>query len=453
MSLAPFTYCLPALLGYTLFVGISGRFDPLSRPHRLADRPSWGLGLWTGVAVALTLTTLPFLAGDTLPAAVRGPLAPGAWLLPALLLPGLIAWAVYRGTVSRLLEADARSPRQRTACEGASTAREGAVTGGAHLPAPGIDPTIVERATAEATGDATNAVPASARVAFSGAETATAAAIGRELGDDERAYENASVVATFLDVTTPGPVDVPDIPVAPVDDANDDDTADGRYEAVPEVPQGELAALRLALRTEQSLRAETEKHLRITRRALGVLEAESRDDAGGRTDTLIALEEELESRIREYATAESRATREAARRFEAETEIVTLKQDMLAARREARRGTEARARALAVASRSVALTRRAVQARERAERQLHECETRLRASEISLADRQGTISSLIGALEKEKRRTREEVTTLARQLMLHEQRGVAEAAHDDEGRLSTRLARKVARARPLISGS
>ena len=53
MSSLIFKVFLPMLLGYTLFVGLSGRFNPFSKPSELKQRPSWLLGSWVGLSVTL----------------------------------------------------------------------------------------------------------------------------------------------------------------------------------------------------------------------------------------------------------------------------------------------------------------------------------------------------------------------------------------------------------------
>ena len=125
------------------------------------------------------------------------------------------------------------------------------------------------------------------------------------------------------------------------------------------------------------------------------------------------------------------------------------RQEVLRLRSEMRRTAEARARAVATAGKSVAFARRTLQARAVAE-------DRLREAREALANRQETISSLIRALETEKGRTDERIAARAKQMLLHERqlrerRNLEEVARSVEGKLSTRLVKKVARARPLAS--
>lgn len=51
MTLAFFKYGLPFLLGYTLFVGVTGRLHPFFKPPRPQERATKLLGLWIGLTV------------------------------------------------------------------------------------------------------------------------------------------------------------------------------------------------------------------------------------------------------------------------------------------------------------------------------------------------------------------------------------------------------------------
>jgi hypothetical protein len=198
---------------------------------------------------------------------------------------------------------------------------------------------------------------------------------------------------------------------------------------------------------ETALREETEKHLRITRKALSVLESESREYEGAKAEMVMALEEALDDRTRETAAAEARASRAEAHQVDVETTIVELKQDIAKSKQNLRRSTEARAHAVRTANKSVELAKQSARARKRSETQLIEARS-------ALKNRQETISSLIRALEKEKRRTQNEVASMAKQLILHEKqlkarRSLEEVARSVEGKLKTRLVKKIAKARPL----
>lgn len=392
MLLALSTYCLPSLLGYLLFVGISGRFDPISRPTHLQERPSWALGIWVGTTTGLVLTTCLFLAYRTTYSRIGTLLEPGLWLLAALLLPGLIAAITYRNTVNRILTEKARVYREQSM----------------------------------ALADVIDFPLASARSIGSDNDLPEIDDTSPMTAADSAA--DSPMITSFLESAEPGRIVVPDIPVARHDDS-----------------------LRIALNEERSLREETEKHLRITRRALHRLEAESREGMGASTDAMIALERELGTRMRETAAAEESAVHDATWRADTEQQLFDLKDEILTSRSDARRSNAAREKALAAAGRSVALARQAVESREALEARLFE-------TEQLLENRQETITSLITALETEKSRTHEDVAALAKQWVLqerqlHTRRSLEEVARSVEGRLTTRMARKVARARPIVSSN
>jgi len=103
MTLIFFKYFLPILLGYTIFVGIAGRYTPFRRPKAAIQRPIWFLGLWTGVATAIIV-----IAG--LQFAYRMPLnelsilvKPGFAITAAALVPGIIGYFWYRWRVRRAI--------------------------------------------------------------------------------------------------------------------------------------------------------------------------------------------------------------------------------------------------------------------------------------------------------------------------------------------------------------
>jgi len=137
-------------------------------------------------------------------------------------------------------------------------------------------------------------------------------------------------------------------------------------------------------------------------------------------------------------------------RTEIEDTVVELKHRMVKAKQEIRHGAASRAKALSTANKSIALARQSMHVRAR-------LETELNAAKVLLGNRQKTICSLVRALEKEKRKTHEKATVMARQLVLQEQqiearRSLEGVARSVENKLTSRLVKKVAKARPLTSG-
>ena len=101
MTLIIFKYALPALLGYILFVGISGHFQPLRKPQQQLERPAWFLGIWTGIAIALVTTLSLHVAYSIALDELKGLLQPTALLLAGLLLPGVIGYFMYRRAIHK----------------------------------------------------------------------------------------------------------------------------------------------------------------------------------------------------------------------------------------------------------------------------------------------------------------------------------------------------------------
>ena len=413
MTFAPPIYLLPLLLGYLLFAGISGRFDPLSRPGRLEERPGWLLGLWTGLTAAVVSIGVMASLGGRPPEQAFTLLVSSGWVWAGLMVLGLVIWQLYRGTVDRLIDERALAARRDTL-------------------SPHRQPTT--RASEPRT--AATRKPADPPSGRRHGDTG----LGELLGPDR---DGAPPVAAFLSRIAPGPVDVPNIPVAP-----SESRAAG--EESGEMHLGTGAAIsfahrenpfELALREERRLRTETEKHLRITRRALGVLAEESGERE--RVDALISLEGELESRIRESVATEEALDRQTARCNGLERELARVKQDTASARHAVRRGAAARERALGTATRSLRLARRAIEVRA-------QVEERLRESEERLAARQATIGSLVSALERARNRSRQ-TGPGAKGAAARRQDNVEPLVPVADNRLGARLARKAARVRPLTT--
>ena len=421
MTFAPPIYLLPLLLGYLLFVGISGRFDPLSRPGRLAERPWWLLGLWTGLTTALVLIGVMKALGERPPEQTFTLLASSGWAVAGLMLPGLLLWQLYRDVVDR--QADER----------ASAARSDALSPNRHPPTTRSP----EPSTAVARKPARS--PGERRHGDTG--------LGEPLGLDRT---GAPPVAAFLSHIAPGPVDVPNIPVAPSESRAAGETGSGETR----LGTGGGASISFArrenpfepaFREERRLRTETEKHLRITRRALGVLAKESGERE--RVDALTSLEGELESRLRKSAATEEALDRQTARCNALERELARVKRDTASARHAVRRGAAARERALGTATRSLQLARRALQVRA-------DVEERLRESEERLAARQATIGSLVSALEQARNRSRRTGPGAPDAQSAEAPRkpsNVETLVPTADNRLGARLARKAARVRPLTT--
>jgi len=112
MSFLLFKYGLPTLLGYILFLGISGRFLPLSVPKQRAARPAWFFGLWAGAAVSLVLGVTLHIAYQLPTEEAKALLLPSLLLLAGILLPGCVGYRMLQRDV-RLAKAESAEIEQQ----------------------------------------------------------------------------------------------------------------------------------------------------------------------------------------------------------------------------------------------------------------------------------------------------------------------------------------------------
>lgn len=106
-------YFLAALAGYLLYAAISGRFNTFSRPSRLQQRPAWALGLWSGSAVTCVSAGFLFAINHTEMTGSIMLATSAAWLLGVLMVPGFIAAMAYRNSINALLAEEARKAHER----------------------------------------------------------------------------------------------------------------------------------------------------------------------------------------------------------------------------------------------------------------------------------------------------------------------------------------------------
>ncbi|MFT5894334.1 MAG: hypothetical protein ACI8VW_001203 [bacterium] len=296
MTLFIFKYALPALLGYTLFVGIAGKFNPLRKPAHLEERPSWMLGLWTGASVFLVLSIgLHMAYGMTLEAA-RSMATPSAISMALLLGLGFIGYSRYQKKVAAEIEV--------------------------------TDP----------------------YVEYSDQE---------EVDWSEKAHQLDSIIKSKAS----------SLPIHPDSSA--------------------VTLLQTELEKEKELRQETERHLRITRKALSTMHKMTPGSA------------------EEHAPLIPRQN-------DFELVVANLKRELVKARQEIRLHISARAKALSTANRSVAFARQSIELRAR-------LETELETAHSALANRQTTITSLISRLERERRLTDDELASLSNHLAINDQ--------------------------------
>lgn len=485
MALLIFKYILPIMLGYTLFVGLTGQYIPFMRPKALAKRPMWFLGLWTGAAVALVMSFGLQLAYRMDINDVDSLLVPGAWALAAAMLPGLIAYVWYRSKTKRLMTAHDDDRLADVVAQAESIDFDATLPNGDDVISQMDDTQLIEHAKIIDIDDQTTiwADMNEAEDIASGfdetqlfdiepAQTEEPALFTDDANNDDTLALNAVSEDLDIDDTIVEDNQAIDIMAAQIQfEENRSIESDMQIEvdaiAAEEYIATELAStdsellalataektesmlalneLRENLEAEMKTRRELENHLRITRKGLGELESETRDFESKKAEALMELEQELEDRIKRTAAAEARAEREANKRSELEKQMVLVRQDALKATNECRVSVEARAKAMSTANRATTFARQAMQIRTRLETELHN-------AEAELDSKQNTISSLIKALEKEKARTQDDVASMAKQLRLHEKqlqarRTLEEVSRSVDNKLSTRLVKKVAKAR------
>ncbi len=464
MALIIFKYCLPILLGYTLFVGISGRYIPFMRPRALAQRPSWFLGLWTGVTVAIIMSYGLHLAYQMNLNDVFSLLTPGAWILGAAMLPGIICYLWYRTKINRQIDAEF-DQRKEDQIEFAEAAEYDATLALDSDATAELDETLQLEPTSIVDIDERTVIWSdSDEMSGSFAEhdetqlfeidplsidEPILVSEETELGSlDSGLYEIDAQPLSQHEITqVVAETDTDQAANAEALEIHSTTSTEALAQETADHASNLLEAKRLseALEEETRLRKELENHLRITRKGLAELDSESRNYESEKARALTELEKELAEKTKRTAAAEARAEREADKCAALENEVVLLRQDTLKATKDSRESIEARARALSTANKATTFARQAMEIRTRLETQLHDAEE-------ELDNKQKTISSLIKALEKEKARTKEQVDSMAKQLILHEKqlqarRTLEEVSRSVDNKLSTRLVKKVAKSR------
>ena len=318
MTLFIFKYALPALLGYTLFVGISGSFNPLRKPALLGERPSWMLGLWTGLSVFIVLSVGLFMAYEMSLEAARSLATPSAISIVLLLGLGFIAYSRYRATILTEIE----SLEQRV------DNNDGPLIDWSEK-IQQLDP-IIESPT----------------------------------------ESNTPALAVTLETSS-------------------------------------VAILKNELAKEREVRQETERHLRITRKALSVSSMDAMKKELSELQKTPTGNSNFSHHTLNHQTAQRSSTGNPLySQDDFELTVANLKRELVKAKQEVRLHVAARAKALSTANKSVAFARQSIELRAR-------LETELEVAHSALANRQTTITSLISRLERERRLTDDELAALA----------------------------------------
>ena len=504
MNLVIFKYGLPLLLSYILFMGISGRLNPFRKPVALAERPAWLLGVWTALSVTLVLGVGLHMAYGMALESARTLFKPSALLLGGLLIPGFVAYFLYRRSIENELDQAARLSMADNidTCLSTDLVME-------------LDDEVIEDIFVE---DEFTEEDIEAAIEATVQETAGEALDSSETAKVEAATFNNPELQYIAHITPDHVVDKDEMqqssaPLDALEEVFDDEVVENIFteeeldagiegteqETASEAldlsetvevdvttadssePQAttplttvdatevdemqQLTASRIALEEEQTLREEAEKHLVIMRKAMSRLDAETREYETSKADAIIQLEEELEASVKQVSAAESRATRAEERRINADDQIVDLKKNLATAKQELRLSTTARAKALGTANKSVAFARQSIQQRQRLENDVSRLESQvthlqnsLQSTRDALQKRQSTVASLIKALETEKLRSRANMSKMAKHMVLKDRQQRARKSRETlarnvEDNLTSRLVKKVAKARPLASDS
>lgn len=429
MSLDILKLAMPLLVGYSVFAGISGRLNPFSIPYseNLKAHRVRAIGVGLAVTIALIIASgaiqnVPIL--DTV-----SPISLASVVFIVLTVPFI---ALYE------------------------LSRYGSKQSGKSTKTPGADITTDKAVAVPNTDKANNPHVMSAE----GEDIQTANVQKEPCKSDDVPSE---VSPTYLPTVQVEQLSC-ETNVEAVNDAStaatlDSKAATGNISSIrttelprqkhsPRKPAGtDNLKLSAKLAAEKALRKQTENHLRITRKALSTLEAQTRDKALGEVEALQDVEEKLADSIASATDLETQILHERNKRLEAEQRVVEMKQKIMKARQKLKHSAAARARALGTANKSVAFARQSVQIRGRLEADLEK-------ANVKLVSHKRTINSLVRALEKEKRRSKDDIASAAKQLLLHERqmtarRSLEDTARSVENKLASRLIKKVAKARPV----
>lgn len=204
-----------------------------------------------------------------------------------------------------------------------------------------------------------------------------------------------------------------------------------------------------ALSAETILRINTEKHLRITRKALSSLEAETHINRESHKKLLTEVKGKLAQSVKESTALKAHVSYERARTLKALNTIARLKKKQVQFKQQIHKSTAARAKALSTANKTIGFARQSLQIRARLESELNDLQ-------LTRKGQEKTINDLSRSLDREKRINQAEVEAMAKQLILREKRASARIARAQvvrgvENNISTRLVKKVAKARSSFS--
>lgn len=395
MTKVIFIWTLSALFGYAWFVGTSGRLNPVNWPADSRAHSKVKIQALTSIGAAILLSACLLLL--TMSTAVDLPLLVAVSLLtlPTLCL---IAFFEYQHRSNVLACTQPPNTDVPVICEGTT-----------HLEKVQPQTAISDKTCG-----------------------------GNELGSDSDVTANLTLSREIEDLM------VEETELLTAESADNTSITKDSENTEPTILPSESSSS-AALLAEIELRKETEKHLKITRRALSVLETEVRDNSISHTSALLNMQKKLALSLEASADLKSGISKERARTLEALNTISRLKKKQIQTKLQIQKSTAARAKALSTANKTIAFARESLQIRAA-------LETELKKTRSTLSNQEKTINQLTQHLEQERSFNQTDVEAKARQLILREKREGARVARAQvirgvEHNLSKRLVKKVAKAR------
>lgn len=398
MTSVIFICTLSALLGYALFAGTSGHLNPFTRPTcskaQSTRRISLSLGIGAAIAVFFALNWLP----TSSPTGFTRLSATTLLICPTLCLIGFFE---YRHKQKFKVPAQASEVTSQAIEKDPSQTQENRI------------------------------------------HTATAyqynAVLELESATQNDAASDITVVAHQDSTST-------QVDILSGESVNERDDSDNLENNEVLSSDGDSDQ---ALTAEAILRIDTEKHLRITRKALSVLEAETHINRESHKKSLGEVKGKLARSVKESTALKVHVSHERARTLKALNTVARLKKKQVQFKQQIHKSTAARAKALSTANKTIGFARQSLQIRARLESELND-------SQLKRTGQEKTINDLSRSLDREKRINQAEVEAMAKQLILREKRASARIARAQvvrgvENNISTRLVKKVAKARSSFS--
>lgn len=304
-------FLTPVICGYLVFVALSNRFIPWSKPASLQMRPRWLFGCCCGAAVTFCMMVLiHFSFGKSTKELVV--LAPPLGIVFLTLIAGsAMVWLGYRKRCATL---EANS---------------------------------------------------SAAFAESAEDEPLDNSMATEYWAGESDAEYNGTGAHELPLTAKS-----EVVIENPHNNQHTDSAPPETRPLGKADRDFLKQARKLAKQQYDLRCEVEKNLRVTRKALVKLEAERYRKDAEKSDKQLQLENELQEQIRRTSKVENKLLHEADRMSQLEARLAESKDLVVQAKAELRTNMEARSHAILTARKSVNFARRSMETRDRAKTKL-----------------------------------------------------------------------------------